>query len=81
MCVPEGAQVTQCGVFEWTGTVHIRLTPIPNDPISLAAREKAEANRELSLTLFMQPWSSRERSGIRFSRLIESPGDWTVLEP
>ena len=45
MYVPEGAQVTQWGVFEWTGTVHIRLTPIPNVPISLVVSEKAEANR------------------------------------
>jgi hypothetical protein len=45
MCVPEGARVTQCGVFEWIGTVHIRFTPIPNGPISLAVSEKAEANR------------------------------------
>jgi len=45
MYVPEGAQVTQWGVFEWTGTVHIRLTPTPNGPTSLAVSEKAEEDR------------------------------------
>jgi hypothetical protein len=44
MCVPEGAQLPQYGLFEWTGTVHIRLTPAHDVPTSFAVSEKAEAN-------------------------------------